>query len=184
MSGSTGDCVQLQILKGLSAHLALTQGTIPLSSGGTLAVNLATSVFRGRTAFGSEDPMPCVSILEGRKPEDASETPVAMEDKLTRYEPWHLLVQGFIQDDPKNPTDNLYNFKALVEQQLSLIVALDSRGNVVNSAAFRLGGLVDDMILPPGIVRPAIATTGQVESFYLPIIVRYSINPANPFAIV
>lgn len=60
-------------------------------------------VFRGRAWFGASDPIPMISVLEGASPADElvefpTDCPAGMFD-------WPLLIQGFVDDDPENPTD-------------------------------------------------------------------------------
>ena len=173
------DCVQLVIMKALTTHLEAINN-IPVYNSGTLA-SLAGKVYRGRTVFSASDEGPFLSILEAKKPDDLK-VPEAGSDYVTRYEPWHLLLQGFMPDDPNNPTDGLYNFKALVENRLALIVAEDQRtGQVIDPVSYRLGGLIADLRYAPGVVRAASQTTGQVESFFLPVVLFFAINLADTF---
>lgn len=74
-------------------------------------------VFRGRAWFGDNDPIPMISVLEA--PDEA--------DDLIDDEPfdnkqgggtWRLFVQGFVSDDPYNPTDPAYALLADVRRCL------------------------------------------------------------------
>jgi hypothetical protein len=168
------------MLKALATHLEGIDN-LPVFGSTTLA-SLAGNVFRGRTVFGAEMTQPFISILEARKPDDLK-AEVTGPDHFTMYDGWHLLVQGWQPGDPANPTDYLYNFKALVEQRLSMITATNNRGAAAFPQYFRLGGLIPDLQFYPGIVRPASQTTGQVEGFYLPIVIDYAITLSDPFTL-
>lgn len=77
-------------------------------------------VFRGRTSFGDNDPLPMVVILEDPRSSDpvsqAQHTQGAAVGKM------RLLIQGFIRDDQDHPLDEAYTasaevVKALVQQK-------------------------------------------------------------------
>lgn len=73
-------------------------------------------VFRGRAWFGDTDPIPMVSLLEGTNPaDDVYEQP---DDDPQGAFDWDLLVQGFVQDDPVNPTDPAYRLLRDVRRRL------------------------------------------------------------------
>lgn len=73
-------------------------------------------VYRGRAWFGEDDPIPMVSILEADISDEISGTP--MNVGAGRYE-WPLMVQGFVNDDPLNPTDPAYVLAADVVERLT-----------------------------------------------------------------
>lgn len=61
------------------------------------ALDLSTSVFRGRNVFGDSDPIPLVSILEAPDPINPLTSPKDSGDQKGN---WALLIQGFAVDDP------------------------------------------------------------------------------------
>jgi hypothetical protein len=180
------DTKQLVILKLMTAHLeGITfDAVVPTddfeSDNAQQTYTLTGKVYRGRTIFGAEEGAgPFISILEGKKPDNLP--PEVGYANLERYEDWHLLVQGWMDDDPETPLDNLYRFKGAVESRLAMIVAVDTQfDRPLYPDIYLLGGLVSEVRIGPGIVRPTTPTPGGTEGFYLPVIVTFAINVANP----
>lgn len=178
---------QLTILQALTAHLETLSIEVAVEDPDTgdvtvIGKSLLGQVFRGRTLFGAEEHGPFLSILEGRRPDQAPDT--VGYDRLTRNEDWHLLVQGFFDDDPDNPLDNLYRLKALVEERLAQVVSVNpDTGTPRYPEVYLLGGLILDMQIGPGVVAAATPTTGGTEAFYLPVLVNFAMNVADPFSV-
>lgn len=198
MSGSSPsfvDTKQLIILKYLTAHLELITGVdvqqrdsmnnpVANTDGSPVLIqkSLAGRVYRGRTLFGAEETDPFLSILEGKRPDQQPD--LVGYDGLIRDEIWHLLIQGFQEDDEENPLDNLYRLKGVVEQQLSkLVVVTPDTGLPKYPGVYLMAGLIMEMTVGPGIVRAANVTQGGTEAFYLPITIRFVMNVADPFTV-
>lgn len=162
------DSKQLTILKRMTAHL---EG---ISVAGGYDYDLVGKVFRGRSRFGADEPLPFVSILESLRP-DQQPIP-AGEGKRRRLDDWELLVQGWVDENRAFPTDELYNLKAAIEKRLAEAM---TEGNPV----YRFGNLISDMRIGPGVVRAATPQVGGAEAFYLPLLVTYAINVTDPFAL-
>lgn len=163
---------KLQILQVLTAHL---QG---ITAANGYDYDLSSSVFRGRTEFGPNDPLPAVSILEIPRPEvgDFSGT-----ENLTHKEEWMLLVQGWIQDDKINPTDPAYGLGAAVQQRLSDLIATKKNGAIANPDIYRLNGLVTCLYIGPFTVRPPQAQVSSTAYFFLPLRVGVVTDVSQPF---
>lgn len=161
------DSKQLRILKGLTDHL---EGITPANG---YDFDLTGHVYRGVTRFGADQPLPFVSILESLRPDPRPEE--AGVEKLIREEKWELLVQGWVDENRDFPTDTLYQLKAAVEKRMAEIVQ-------EASPVYRLGKLITGLRIGPGVVRAATPQAGGAEAFYLPILVHYAINLADPFA--
>lgn len=138
-------------------------------------------VFRGRAWFGDGDPIPMLSILEGRDPADEVAEP-PLETASGEYD-WPLIVQGFVQDDPLNPTDPARLLLADVRRRLAQEVKrkrpgthqLDPLGLGVGKnriTKFRFG---------PGVARPADDVSDKAY-FWLSVTLRVFDNPEHPFA--
>lgn len=164
------DSKQLDILKRITAHL----GGITPANGYPL--DLAGRVYRGRAEFGESDAVPALSILEAPRPHEAL---TAGEDALVRSEAWVLLIQGWAEDDRRNPTDPVYQLKACAEQRLAEIVATHN-GVGRYPAVFRLGGRISGLQIGPGICRPADQISPRAY-FFLPLVVQLAVNVAAPF---
>lgn len=83
-------------------------------------------VYRGRAWFGDDDPIPMLSVLEADGAEEVSNPPHGVA--AGRYE-WPLIVQGFVDDDPSNPTDPAYILAADVVRRLALETVRKVRPN-------------------------------------------------------
>lgn len=162
------DSKQLTILKRLTEHIA---GITP---GAGYDYDLTDKVFRGRSRFGADEPLPFVSILESLRP-DQQPIP-AGEGKQRRLDDWELLVQGWVDENREFPTDDLYNLKAAIEKRLAEVMT-------EGSPVYRLGNLISELRIGPGVVRAATPQVGGAEAFYLPLRVSYAINVADPFAL-
>lgn len=107
-------------------------------------------VFRGRTVFGANDPLPAISILESPIPLDQLPSP---RDATVTSGPWELVVQGFFEDDKVNPCDVAYVGLADVKKYLALerkkANAFRDEDNI-----FGLGRVVTGMNIGQGVVRP------------------------------
>lgn len=163
------DSKQLDVLKHLTAHL---EGITPANG---YAHDLRGRVFRGRAVFGESDPVPMISILEAPRPNDGAP---AGEEWLVRQEDWVLLLQGWAEDDRKNPSDPVYQIKAEVELRLSEIVK--TKNGVGVSPAFRLGGRITSLSIGPGLVRPADQISSRAY-FLLPLVVGFTSDVGQPF---
>lgn len=167
------DCKQLLILKRLSTWL---EGITPANG---YEYDLTGAVFRGRSVFGSETPVPCLSLLEAPKPEVA--IGAAENDVLSAGE-WILLLQGWAPDDVQNPTDPAYQLKAAVEMRLSDIIRTKpGMGTPAVPEAYFLGGLITGLGIGPGVVRPADQVSSRAF-FYIPLRISLVIDVRNPFA--
>lgn len=184
------DSKQLVILKAITAHLeglvlavpapVPEFGPLPEPPDPPVSWPLAGRVFRGKTVFGAEETGPFLSLLEGRRPDQGPlET---REDGLLRNEDWPLLVQGFMDDDPDSPLDNLYRLKGIVEERLAMLVAVNpGTGLPSHPEIYLAGGLLLDLKIGPGSVLPATPQTGGTEAFYLPCVARFAADVAAPF---
>lgn len=159
------DSRRLQILKALTTHL---EG-ITVANG--FEHDLTGSVFRGRANYGSNDPIPMVSILEYLRPDQQENRPFN-SNKVK--EDWQLLVQGWGEDDYQNPTDPAHGLLADVKKSLAMI-----RDDT--SPSYRLGGLVHELRMDGGIVRPADENSAKAQ-FYLRVVLVFVENTTDPYS--
>lgn len=82
--------------------IALSERLKVITSANGYSADVGQNVFRGRTLFGDDDPVPFISILEDPIGEDLEFAP---ETGKTSQGPYVLMVQGFAKDDKENPTD-------------------------------------------------------------------------------
>ena len=74
-------------------------------------------VFRGRTIFGDDDPVPMVVILEDPRAPDGPPQP---QHASAHISVMRLLVQGFVADDKDHPLDPAYHASAAIIKALVL----------------------------------------------------------------
>ncbi len=115
-------------------------------------------VYRGRAWFGDSDPIPMVSVLEPVEEADLFFT-VPDDDTSGTYD-WPLLVQGFVNDDPLNPTDPAYKLMRDVRRRLIREKARRKPGrnttDPLGTAEWNLAGCrVSNLKVSTGKVRPA-----------------------------
>ena len=136
--------LRLRILK------AMTVALKEISPANGFATDVQGNVFRGRVIFGENDPIPLLSILEVPIPLD--QTPAPADSEFSSGG-WEIMVQGFVTDDPENPTDPAHLFMADVKKRLAQerrkALAMKSEEGI-----FGLGNFVTGMRIGAGVVRP------------------------------
>lgn len=131
------DPFRLVVLKKLSAVL----GEIVYED-----TPMVDRVFRGRTIFGADYPLPMLSILE---PPIPIEVMMRANDNLTSMGKWELLVQGFVPDDHENPTDPAHRLMAVVKARLVQERKRENGRNILG-----MNGRVTNLSIGQGSVRP------------------------------
>ncbi len=130
------DTKRLTMLKALTTRL---QG---ITTAAGFVLDLEGRVFRGRTAFGKETPVPFISILEEpEQPETVRKGGADIEHIETT-----LWVQGFAADDKENPTDPAYALLGCILKALAPLRA--------DSSAARATDGVIELDMSAGYVRP------------------------------
>lgn len=162
--------LRLRVLDSLTTCL---QGITPANG---YTNNLSEAVFRGRVMFGDDDPLPLVSILETPVPIDQVISP---EESTYNTGDWDLLIQGFVKDDPKNPTDPAHFLLADVKKALAKErKRLDSARN---KNILGMGKIVDRLEIGAGTVRPS-DDISAVAYFWLRITLKIVEDNEDPFA--
>ena len=125
--------------------------------------DLEGSVFRGRAVYGESDPLPLVSIL------DAPEQPAGLDHQGSGKQlvDWTLVVQGFADDDPLNPTDPAYYLEADVKMALAREKAARGGTGEGDNDLLGMGGRVDDIRIGQGVRRPPEANVSSKAFFWL-----------------
>lgn len=159
---------RLRVLQALTVAL---QGVSRAT--GPYTYDFSASVFRGRAIFGNNDELPMLSILEQPKSPESDPAP-PLETASQRD--WDLMVQGFISDDPVNPTDPAYYIAA------DVVAAL--QGVVVNRDILGLGSkkpCVLEMHIGAPVIRPGDHDISSTTYFWLPLRLRLVEDAANAF---
>lgn len=171
------DSKRLATLKALTTYLA---AEITVANG--YQHTLTAAVFRGRMVFDTEDPLPCVSILDNLNP-DRFPVRAGNNDGAAGVsgQRWILLVQGWVDDDKLNPTDPAELLLADVKMALA---KLDHDPNPMTteqrSANYLLGGLIEGLECEPGTVRPPDQNSAKAY-FWMRVVLKFTENVRNPF---
>lgn len=134
-------------------------------------------VFRGRLYFGEKDPLPMISILEEPIAADSDLEP---EDGAGGVTPYALMVQGFVKDDPDNPTDPAHYLMADVKR-----VLVKLKGQVDDDErVFHFGAkapTVLDVSFGGGVVRPPDDLSAKAY-FWLRVTFDLAEDNEDPYA--
>jgi hypothetical protein len=163
------DPFKLRVLK------ALTAGLKEITPDNGYVNDVSQAVFRGRLVFGDKDPLPMLSILEVPIPLEQMRSP---ETSTLSAGDWELMVQGFVQDDYKNPTDPAHVLLADVTQRLSLMRREAMQGDDI--LGFK--GAISDMVIGRGVVRPPDAEVSAKAYFWLSLTLKVVEDLAEPYA--
>ena len=162
---------RLRVLQALTAAL---QNITPANG---YTHDLSESVFRGRLIYGDNDPVPLVSIIEAPLPDEPDRAPSGAS---TWEGPWRLMIQGWVDDDKKNPTDPAHYLLADVRKALALEqrkAIQPGRGNDI----LGMKGRVTNMIIGECVVRPAEEHVNELAGFLLSVTLEIAENMADPF---
>lgn len=131
-------------------------------------------VFRGRELFGTTDPLPMVSVLEDPRALEAFESP---EGGATTIGEWGIMVQGFVTDDPENPTDPAHVLSAEV---VSVIAETAKQVRNILDLGFR-EPCVAKLVIGSPVVRPADGVNSDQAFFWLPLALTLIEDREKPF---
>lgn len=162
--------LRLRILTALTASLK------EISTANGYHTDFQERVWRGRVVFGENDPLPLLSILEVPIPLDQTPSPVDSEFSSGT---WELMVQGFVEDDPENPTDPAHYAMADVKKRL----ARERRkaSNMTNEEGILgLGNFVTGLRIGTGVVRPPDEISAKAY-FWLTIALDMVEDLADPY---
>lgn len=152
---------RLTVIKALTTQLE----TITVVNGYTR--DMTGKVFRGRSTFGQESPEEMLSILEAPRPDFGL---LAAEHGRLRKEDWMLLVQGWTDEDPVNPSDNAYNFAQEVEECLGRVIAVASNtGRPTYPSEYMLGNRITSFAISPPVIRPPTDGVSSKTFFYFQV---------------
>jgi hypothetical protein len=160
------DPFRLRVMKALTAALE----EVLIANG--YKYDLKGAVFRGRITFGDKDPLPMVSILEVPLPLDQVPSP---SDGSVAAGGWDLVIQGFVQDDKKHPTDPAHILLADVKKRLAL-----EKRRLVDGSAFGYKQ-ISGMTIGPGTVRPPDENSAKAY-FWLSLTLDLAEDLLDPYA--
>lgn len=136
----------------------------------------APRVVRGRLHYGDNDPLPLVSIVEPPLSPDPMPTQ-RQTANLARVTDWDLIVQGWAQDDPNNPTDIAYQMEAEVRRRLALsrVVSTSGEATILGFSE----GVILNMAIGSPVVRPNEHISEQAV-FYLVLTLQIAEDMGAP----
>lgn len=173
------DPFRLRLLKALTAQLkTITPGdgyTNDLSDYTDSAGRAQQRVFRGRTVFGENDPLPMVSILEDPASREANNDPI---NSGTGANQFRILLQGFVQDDKENPLDPAYVLSAEVIQ--AIVRSKKDRYNILGFGHRQ--PCVTALSIGQPVHRPPDDDVSSVAFFLIPLTLTLAENLESPFA--
>lgn len=136
----------------------------------------AERVFRGRTVYGDNDPLPMLSVLEdprAREPINAPGTAVVAQNQF------RVLIQGFVEDDKDHPLDPTYFASA------DVVSALVKGKKVRDYNFLGLGALapcITAISIGEPVHRPPDDDVSAVAYFLVPVTLTLAENLETPFA--
>ncbi|TPN04545.1 hypothetical protein [Mesorhizobium sp. B2-1-2] len=136
----------------------------------------AARVFRGRTVFGENDPLPMLSVLEDPRSREPIDGFVMSGFAKNEY---RLLVQGFVLDDKDNPLDPAYFASADVIT--SLVKAKQVRDYNLLGLGSKAPCVMAISIGEP-VHRPPDDDVSAVAYFLVPVTLTLAENLETPFA--
>ena len=136
--------------------------------------DMRSKVFRGRLLFSDDDPLPAISILEPPIPPEGLSS---SQHNTNGFSPWELLIQGFLKDDPDNPTDPAH---ILLAEAKAVLVREKRRPVQGGRNILGLGNRVSNMQIGQGSVRPADEISARAY-FWLPLTLTIGENLENPY---
>lgn len=179
------DPKQLRVLKKLVAHLeGINPTNVDPATGAAYDIDLRGRVFRGRSLLTIDDAEDAISILEFPRQELVS--PVG-DHGIVRQLSWQIMLQGWPQDDPENPSDPAYAMLAKCEMRLARLVAQKSNGRGAMYPDEYMLGLHDGqhelttLSIAPGVVRPPEDAASRLAMFYMPLVLGVRVDVANPY---
>lgn len=173
------DPFRLRVLKALTEHLKRITPSNGFNSdlSDFTAKDGYTSprVIRGRDNFGSNDELPFVSILEDFRPDEQK---LGGPGATQAAGEWRLLIQGFVKDDPHNPTDPAYVLSADVMKALAEL--LESKYDILGTG--NVMPCVTKITFKQPVVRPADGEVSDTSFFFITLNLYLAENLKNPFA--
>lgn len=169
------DAMRLRIMKALTA--VIERATV--ANG--FKHDLTERVFRGRLFYGDKDPVPMVSILETPLQPATQDRP---PDSTEQSDIWELVIQGWADDDAKNPTDSAYNLAADVRKTLADEKVRASHRTPSGPPANDLLGLGRDVLnikIGQPVCRPPDDLSAKAY-FWITIRLTLAEDLSNPYA--
>ena len=151
---------RLEVLRRLTT---LLEAIVPSNSDVTI---MTDRVHRGRIIFGEETPLPFICIMEPPVPIEQIPQPHGSDSTSGD---WDLLIQGFVEDDKKNPTDPAHFLAADVRKALVTHRALNARKDILGF------GMKDNVVERITVGAPVVRNSDDISAsayFWLPVTLK------------
>ena len=135
---------------------------------------MSRAVFRGVGVTGVDYPLPMLTILEVPVPDDPS---ASQYDNPVQEADWRLLVQGFVEDDPSNPTDPAHRLMADVKKRLGIEKKKNRDFDLLG-----MGDSVTNLTMGQGVVRPPDELSAKAY-FWLDLRLKVVEDTENPYGV-
>lgn len=132
-------------------------------------------VFRGRTIFGKDDPLPMLSVLENP---NSLEPNNGIHGSTQAANQFRIIIQGFVPDDAENPLDPAYVLSA--EVITALVKQKRDRFNILGLGKGTPS--VINMSIGQPVHRPADDEISNVTYFAVGITLALAEDLETPFA--
>lgn len=169
---------RLEVLRRLTAVIESIGAPGPYQS--YYETDMTNRVFRGRAMFGESDPIPMIAIVEPPVPVEQIPTPDG-SDASTGV--WELMVQGFVVDDPVNPTDPAQVLSSAVRRRLAferMKIQGPRKMNQVGILNFGdIANTIEDMFIGEPKVRPSDDISTKAY-FWLPVSFKLAEDLSDP----
>ncbi len=141
--------------------------------------DLTGVVYRGRQRYGHNEPCPMVSMLQAPNIDLDNDN---VGTGTIRKSNKSYLIQGWADDDSVNPTDPAHALLAEVKRALSPILDMDHADYMLKSYNTDNSeiGLIEDINISTGLVRPPEMQVSEKAYFWLPVIVTFVENISDP----
>lgn len=170
------DSYLLAVEKALANHIETE-----ISSDKGRPLDVTGAVFRGRASYGRGDPTPMVSLLQS--PDIEVETNSAGSETLRKGSKLYL-VQGWVDDDPQNPTDPAHELLAEIKRAIAMLMGdFDDSNYALRHHSAQDQPLVESVDVGVGLVRPPDDVSPTQAYCWLPVRLGLVESIDDPYAI-
>ena len=158
----------------VAVQVKLTEELKQITPANGFINDMSESVFRGRAVYGSNDPLPMLSIIEDPRERQTLDGPIGSSASSNK---WRLLIQGFVKDDAENPTDPAYLLATDTYRRL-VQIKVANRHDVLGFGSKK--PCVTDITIGDPIVRPADDFSDKAYC-WIPVVLDIVEDNENPY---
>lgn len=166
------DPFRLQVMRALTDGIA--EKVAPANG---CTNDLSQASFFGRAVWGDNDPLPLASLIEDPREQTTKSTVVAGKGHLV---PWRLLLQGFVDDNPDDPTGPAYVLAAELMRAVAQIAQENFDRDDSVLGARRKTNVIQQIGIGAPIVRPPDEFSSKAYC-WIPLTLDLFETPSAPF---